>query len=461
MPVYVLDVAPGVDGLLGMNLFDTASTMLYDPYNPTGATLGVTFFTDPNRGLGDSTQLGLDLLNSYFGELLVPRFPAANSNFLGFQNAALDAAAHRKFHAGQSHVRSTAVTSVTFSFSEPMPTTAVSLSNLQLTLNGTNVNLQGATLTPAKDQMHWTLGNLTGLTGASGSYTLKVGASGPTIKDFNGVSMVSPASTSWTTNAIDHFTMVPTATTATAGSSFALLVFAKDAGNNNVNFNGNVAISSNDPLMSNEGTIALNNGVGIATVSLDTATQTGWTLQVTAGSVTSTSGPIIVTPGAATSFVLTTPGTATTGSPFSVTVKAEDHFGNTAAGYSGTIKLASTDAAAPVNIFAFPSTFNGIHVFTNAVTLMTPGTQTISASDTSASNPAIIGTSSGITTRGLTISGFVPTATGFSVSFSKAIIPPDITLGGPTLAAANDVTLVGETLVQFMAHWSLIRPARV
>ncbi len=444
VPVYVLDVAPGVDGLLGMNLFDTASTMLYDPYNPTGATLGVTFFTDPNRGLDDSTELGLDLLNSSFGDLLGGAIPGANSNFIGFRSTGLTLLPTANFTPVSPSVRSSAVTSVTFSFSEPMPTTSVSLSNLQLTLNGTNVNLQGATLTPAKDQMHWTIGNLTGLTGASGTYSLKVGASGPTIKDFNGVSMASAASTSWTTVTIDHFAMVPTTTTATAGASFAVLIFAKDASNNTVNFNGNVAVTSNDPLITNEGTVALSGGVGITTVSLDTATQTGWTLQVTAGSLTSTSGPIIVSPGAATSFVLTTPSTATTGSPFSVNVRAQDHFGNTASGYSGTVKLTSTDTAlATFSTYKFSSSDAGSHVFTSAVTLNTQGTQTISAIDTSASNPAIIGTSSGITTRGLTISGFVPTATGFSVSFSKAILPPDLTLYGPTLGTAKDVTLIG------------------
>ena len=77
VPVYVLDVAPGVDGLLGMNLFDTASTMLYDPYNPTGATLGLTFFTDPNRGLGDLSGFGLDLLG------------ASSSALLGYTNSSL------------------------------------------------------------------------------------------------------------------------------------------------------------------------------------------------------------------------------------------------------------------------------------------------------------------------------------------------------------------------------------
>src|SRR5206468_1173991 len=49
VPVYVLDVGGGVDGLLGMNLFDTASALLYDPYNPAGASLSLAFRATPDR----------------------------------------------------------------------------------------------------------------------------------------------------------------------------------------------------------------------------------------------------------------------------------------------------------------------------------------------------------------------------------------------------------------------------
>lgn len=51
VPIFVLDVDPAIDGILGMNLWNTAQTLLYDPFNSGGSRLGVTFFTDPNRGL--------------------------------------------------------------------------------------------------------------------------------------------------------------------------------------------------------------------------------------------------------------------------------------------------------------------------------------------------------------------------------------------------------------------------
>ena len=60
IPIYVLDVAPAIDGILGMNAFDTADKVLFNPYDPAGASLSVTYFTNPNRdtGLGSGGQLG-------------------------------------------------------------------------------------------------------------------------------------------------------------------------------------------------------------------------------------------------------------------------------------------------------------------------------------------------------------------------------------------------------------------
>jgi hypothetical protein len=58
-----------------------------------------------------------------------------------------------------------------------------------------------------------------------------------------------------------------------------------------------------------------------------------------------------------------------------------DAYGNTAAGYSGTIRFASTDAQAtlPSN-YTFMAADAGVHMF--AVTFKTAGTQTVSATDT-------------------------------------------------------------------------------
>lgn len=56
VPVYVYDANGGtgavpaaLDGVLGMNLFNTADKVLYDPYRSGGPAVGLTFFTNPKR----------------------------------------------------------------------------------------------------------------------------------------------------------------------------------------------------------------------------------------------------------------------------------------------------------------------------------------------------------------------------------------------------------------------------
>jgi hypothetical protein len=56
VPIYVLDLANNLDGLLGMNLFNSAASMLYDPFGSAGSSLQLTFFTNPDRNLGNLNQ---------------------------------------------------------------------------------------------------------------------------------------------------------------------------------------------------------------------------------------------------------------------------------------------------------------------------------------------------------------------------------------------------------------------
>jgi hypothetical protein len=43
VPVYVLDYGAGVNGILGMNLFNNAHEMLFNPYDPSGPSVTLTF----------------------------------------------------------------------------------------------------------------------------------------------------------------------------------------------------------------------------------------------------------------------------------------------------------------------------------------------------------------------------------------------------------------------------------
>jgi YDG domain len=275
------------------------------------------------------------------------------------------------------------------------------------------------------------------------AYTINDGNSG---NNYSVTTVID--STGVITNPIDHFVLIPNTSSATAGVGFAMLVIAENASNQPVNYNGPVALTSNDPKVLSEGTIILSGGYGAAVVALDTATSAGWTLTATVDTVSITSSGITVSPGTATSFLITAPNTATTGSAFGVTVKAQDSFGNTATGYTGTVRFTSPDGAfTPISNYAFTGSGtghdNGVHTFTSSLTLNTPGSQTITATDTSATNPTITGTSSPISTRGLVVTSFTPTPTGFTASFSKAFIPNDLTLYGANKTTVQDVTLIG------------------
>jgi VCBS repeat-containing protein len=65
VPVYVLDIGDGIDGILGMNLMNWASRFLYDPHAPGGPALSFTFFTSRDTGDGGDGSLGLIL--QHFG----------------------------------------------------------------------------------------------------------------------------------------------------------------------------------------------------------------------------------------------------------------------------------------------------------------------------------------------------------------------------------------------------------
>jgi len=64
-PVYVLDLIEGLDGILGMNLFNPASKMLYDPYDPLGPSLRVSFLTDRELPTEEELAAQMALADSF------------------------------------------------------------------------------------------------------------------------------------------------------------------------------------------------------------------------------------------------------------------------------------------------------------------------------------------------------------------------------------------------------------
>lgn len=61
VPIYVLDVAPGIDGIFGMNLMNVTSQFIFDPHHPDGAQLSVSYFSNPDRGGTIDDELGSEL----------------------------------------------------------------------------------------------------------------------------------------------------------------------------------------------------------------------------------------------------------------------------------------------------------------------------------------------------------------------------------------------------------------
>jgi hypothetical protein len=88
----------------------------------------------------------------------------------------------------------------------------------------------------------------------------------------------------------------------------------------------------------------------------------------------------------ASAFVLTAPATVTAGVAFDVTLMAVDPFGQVALGYTGTVSFATTDTNPAVvlpAVYTFTAVDHGTHTFTRGYTLVTPGPQTLTTTDTS------------------------------------------------------------------------------
>ena len=128
---------------------------------------------------------------------------------------------------------------------------------------------------------------------------------------------------------------------------------------------------------------AADGGTKTFTATLKTAGRQSITATDTSNAgLTGTEGGITVTPAAASQFIITAPSSITPGTPFSLTLKVEDAYGNVVTNYTGTIHFSSTDGRAklPKN-YTFTAADKGVHTFTGLV-LHTKGSQKITITDT-------------------------------------------------------------------------------
>ena len=191
--------------------------------------------------------------------------------------------------------------------------------------------------------------------------------------------------------AATHFT-VTGATDETAGGTETVIVTALDAyGNTDTGYAGSVAITSSDGHAVLPADSFLTNGTNTFNVTLETAgTQSVTATATVTTSIAGTESGIAVTPAAATHLVVAGAPGGTAGTAETLTVTAEDPYGNTDPSYTGTVHFSSSDGQAVLP--ADSSLTSGVGSFT--VTLETAGTQSVTVTDTATSG--ITGTESDI-----------------------------------------------------------------
>jgi hypothetical protein len=191
----------------------------------------------------------------------------------------------------------------------------------------------------------------------------------------------------------------PSTTTAGAAHTFTVTAY-RGSGIVNTTYFGTVHLSSSDPQVMSGAQLpadytfsTLDNGTHTFAAYLLTAgTQSITATDTQTASVVGTQTGIVVSPAAASTFVVTAaPASITAGGSATVTVTAYDAYGNVATVYGGTVHLTSSDGQAVLPADA--SLINGTGTFT--VTLSTAGSQTVTATDTA--NSSITGTSNPVT----------------------------------------------------------------
>jgi hypothetical protein len=196
-----------------------------------------------------------------------------------------------------------------------------------------------------------------------------------------------------------HFT-ISAPTSVTAGTPFTFTVSARDSmGALAVTYTGTVHFTSGDPRKTLPGDYTFtsaDNGIHSFTATLRTTpSQTIMATDTVHSSITGTQ-TIQVTPAAVTHFnVALFPSPEQAGVSATFRVIARDAYNNTVTSYTGTVHFTTSDPNSAVRLpanYTFTSSDKGIHTF--HATLVTAGTQSLTATDTV--NSSISGSQTGI-----------------------------------------------------------------
>ncbi|HKI36942.1 MAG TPA: hypothetical protein VKA46_34135 [Gemmataceae bacterium] len=156
---------------------------------------------------------------------------------------------------------------------------------------------------------------------------------------------------------------------ATAGTPFDLTVTAEDRyGNTVTSFNraATLAASLGGSLVS-PATGSFSGGV-LALTGVILKKAGSQKLTITAGTLVVSTGAIGLSPGALARFAVSGPAKVAAGTPFTVTVTAQDQYGNTVIGFTGSVRMTSNDPLVPsLGSFAFTQANKGVRSLSGLV----------------------------------------------------------------------------------------------
>jgi hypothetical protein len=206
-----------------------------------------------------------------------------------------------------------------------------------------------------------------------------------------------------------------------AGSSFTVTLTAEDAFSNLVSaYQGTAHFTSTDgaaslpgdyPFQASDQGVHTFAGVMLTTAGLEHVTAN----DTSATSLTGTA-LVRVNAVAASRLQVTAAPTSVAGSPLSVTVTAQDPFGNVATSFAGVVQVTSSDVAASLpGLYTFVAGDQGVHTFAGVV-LRSSLTQTVTAQDSG----------DGLTagTASVSVSGVAVTHFGVSLAAGTPAVVP-------------------------------------
>ena len=330
--------------------------------------------------------------------------------------------------------------------------------DLQVTSTQLIINGVGFSSTAADNTVVLSSGTAT-VTGATGTRLTCTLAGPPSLGVLNATVTVSGVGSTGPTQVATmiagpatHFSVTAPGI-STAGVAFNVAVTALDQyGNTATSYTGTAHFTKSDSgagsavptdytfTGGDSGVHTFSNSTTLVTAGAQTITAT----DTVTPAITGTSASIAVGPAAAAKLTVTAPAAVTSGIAFSITVTALDQFNNTATGYTGTAHFTKSDSGAGSAVptdYTFTGGDSGVHAFSNSTTLVTTGTQTVTARDTVAS--AITGTSGNIT-----VGTLYPTATqvagpvgGYKVNPQTGLFDVTVNVTNTTINALNGFRL--------------------